>query len=58
MAKRKTRERDYESGGVGFVGSILLGTGAGLLFDALLAGVLIGIGAGLLVLAHFTRTQD
>lgn len=58
MAKRKTRERDYESGGVGFVGSILLGTGAGLLFDALLAGILIGVGSGFLVMAHFTRTQD
>jgi hypothetical protein len=58
MPKREKRERDYESGGVGFVGSVLLGTGAGVLFDELLAGVLIGIGAGFIVLAHFTRTQD
>ncbi|MBI5357239.1 hypothetical protein HZB74_00065 [Candidatus Saccharibacteria bacterium] len=58
MAKRKARERDYESGGVGFVGSILLGAGFGVLFDEVIAGILLGIGAGFLVMAHFTRTQD
>lgn len=58
MAKRERRERDYESGGVGFLGSILLGAGSGLLFDELVAGLLIGIGAGLIVMAHFTRAQE
>ncbi|MBW3568730.1 hypothetical protein KY385_01215 [Candidatus Parcubacteria bacterium] len=58
MAKRKKRERDYESGGVGFVGSALLGAGAGLLFGELLAGLFIGVGAGFIVLAHFTRIQE
>lgn len=58
MAKRKKREKDYESGGVGFVGSVLLGIGAGFLFDELVAGFFIGVGAGFVVLAHFTRSQD
>lgn len=58
MAKRKKREKDYESGGVGFVGSVLLGIGAGVLFDELVAGFFIGIGAGFIILAHFTRTQE
>lgn len=58
MAKRKKREKDYESGGVGFVGSVMLGIGAGFLFDELLAGFFIGVGAGFVVLAHFTRTQE
>lgn len=58
MVKREFRERDYESGGVGFLGSLLLGAGAGVLFDEILAGVLIGLGAGLIVMAHFTRNQE
>lgn len=58
MAKRKKRERDYESGGVGFIGSVMLGLGAGFLFDELVAGFLIGVGAGFIILAHFTRIQE
>lgn len=58
MAKRKKRQKDYESGGVGFVGSVLLGIGAGFLFDELLAGFFIGVGTGFIVMAHFTRSQD
>ncbi len=51
----KERERDYEAGGVAFVGCILLGVGLGLWVGQPAPGVLTGLGVGFLVMAAFSR---
>ena len=47
----------YESGGVVFVGCVMLGLGIGMLFDNTGAGVIIGIGVGFLAMAVLWRKK-
>jgi len=54
MAKNS---RDYNSGGVGFVGSIVLGLGLGAWFGHTIAGVLSGVGLGFIMMALLTRSR-
>lgn len=42
---------NYESGGIAFVGCMMLGIGIGILFDQAGAGVMIGMGVGFLAMA-------
>lgn len=46
---------NYKSGGIAFVGCIILGTGIGMLFDAVAAGSVIGVGTGFLAMAILGR---
>ncbi|WP_196493825.1 hypothetical protein [Ornithinibacillus caprae] len=44
---------NYESGGVAFVGCIILGVGIGMALDHVAAGSVIGVGVGFLAMAFF-----
>ncbi|HLR14996.1 MAG TPA: hypothetical protein VK144_04175 [Bacillota bacterium] len=48
---------NYESGGIAFVGCIMLGLGIGMIFDNAGAGVIIGIGIGFLAMAILSRRK-
>ena len=48
---------NYESGGIAFVGCIMLGLGIGMMFDNAGAGVIIGIGIGFLAMAILSRRK-
>ena len=45
----------YESGGVVFIGCIILGVGLGILFDKTGAGSLIGLGVGFIDIGFFSK---
>ena len=55
MAKKS--ERDYNSGGVAFMGCIILGLGLGAWFDHTIAGLFVGAGVGFIAMALFTRSR-
>lgn len=46
---------NYESGGIAFVGCMMLGIGIGMLFNKAGAGVMIGMGVGFLAMAIIGR---
>lgn len=46
---------NYESGGIAFIGCMILGVGIGMLFDQTGAGSVIGLGAGFLAMAFFGK---
>ncbi len=48
---------NYESGGLVFVGCVVLGIGIGMLFDDAGAGVMIGTGIGFLGMALVGRKK-
>lgn len=50
MAKEENG-KGYEAGGMAFVGSIIVGTGLGLLFKRPDIGAILGVGVGFLVMA-------
>jgi len=54
MAKNNKRD-EYESGGVAFIGCILIGIGVGLFYDHVAVGTLIGTGVGFVVMALLRR---
>lgn len=54
MAKNN---RDYNSGGVAFVGCLVLGFGVGAWFDHTIAGLMSGIGLGFIMMAVLTRSK-
>ncbi|MBP1915039.1 hypothetical protein [Lederbergia galactosidilytica] len=47
----------YESGGVVFIGCIILGVGLGILFDKTGAGSLIGLGVGFIAMGFFRNKR-
>ncbi len=51
MAKKEGH--GYESGGMAFIGTILLGIGLGVMYGQIVAGVLGGIGVGFIIMAIF-----
>lgn len=54
MAKNN---RDYNSGGVAFVGCVMLGLGLGAWFDHSIAGLMSGVGVGFIAMALLTRSR-
>lgn len=48
---------NYESGGLVFVGCVVLGLGIGMLFDDNGAGFMIGVGVGFLGMALVGRKK-
>lgn len=46
----------YEVGGIAFVGSILIGVGAGMYYDKIAIGSLLGTGIGFVLMAIFRAT--
>lgn len=46
---------NYESGGLAFVGCIVLGTGIGMLLDNAGTGSVIGLGVGFIAMALFRK---
>jgi hypothetical protein len=54
MAKNNKRD-EYESGGVAFVGCILIGVGIGLFYSQIAVGTLIGTGIGFVAMALLRR---
>ena len=50
MAKNR-EEKGYESGGIAFIGCIILGVGFGVLYNSLVVGTLFGVGGGFIVMA-------
>lgn len=48
---------NYESGGLVFVGCLILGSGIGMLFDNVAAGGAIGMGVGFIAMAIFGRKR-
>ncbi len=49
MAKKE--EKGYESGGIAFVGFILVGIGIGFLVENIVPFTLFGVGAGFIAMA-------
>ena len=50
MPKTK-QEHGYESGGIAFVGFILIGIAFGFLYNNIVVGTLLGIGTGFIAMA-------
>ena len=48
---KKENEKGYESGGIAFVGFIILGLGFGFLYNQIVAGILLGIGVGFIAMS-------
>ncbi len=53
MTKKKGDDKGYESGGIAFVGLILIGVGVGFLVGDIVSYTLFGIGAGFIAMAIF-----
>ena len=52
MTKRN-KEEGYESGGIAFVGLLIIGIGFGFLYNSIVVGTLFGIGAGFIAMGVF-----
>ena len=57
MLGRNKPEKDYESGGIAFVGAAAIGLGIGILTDEILAGLFIGGGLGFLLMAIINASR-
>jgi putative effector of murein hydrolase LrgA (UPF0299 family) len=55
MARKNNK--DYNAGGIVFVGFTLLGLGIGAWLDHAISGTIIGIGAGFLAMAMMVRER-
>jgi hypothetical protein len=50
-------DEKYESGGIAFVGFIMIGIAAGLLTGQLAAGVMAGLGVGFIAMAVLSHKK-
>jgi hypothetical protein len=57
MADKKAEDKKYESGGMAFVGFIMIGLAAGILTGQTAVGVLAGLGLGFIALAILSHNK-
>jgi hypothetical protein len=56
MAK-KSKDEKYESGGIAFVGFLMIGIAAGILTGQVAVGVLAGLGLGFVAMAILSHNK-